>query len=236
MTGLTFRWQVIGVGLLVVVLSSLAIVASYLWAAYEDGLRAVPAILIPIGAAWLAFCWQRRVSFTKALFDVWQKMVITIQDVIQYTYLPAPSQADFAKVKHSLSCRIDDIRGAFRNVKEKKYSINCSTRQYIFNIKKSQNLSECDDYTKKYRLSNRPENGYYPFESLKQITRVVDLLGHGPGYSIEEATKARKTIISLWQVLRGELLKELDRDFPEHSDTPHTPRKNHDVAPGPSAN
>ena len=79
--------------------------------AFREQLKTVPSVLIPIGAAWLAYCWQRRVAFTKALFDVWQKVVVTVQDAIQYTHLPQHTQADFAKVMHTLSCRIDDIRG-----------------------------------------------------------------------------------------------------------------------------
>lgn len=157
MTGRTFRWQVIGAALVVIVLSVLAVGASYCWDTYKDGLRAIPAILIPIGAAWLAFCWQRRVAFTKALFDVWQKTVITIQDAIQYTFMPSPSQADYAKVMHSLSCRIDDIRGAFRNVGEPRISMDDRTKQYILLIKTSKTLAECAKHTKEYRDSYAPE-------------------------------------------------------------------------------
>jgi hypothetical protein len=71
-TGKTFKWHVVCTILIVVVASIVAVYASFIWEYYKDGLRTAPAILIPIGAAWLAFCWQRRVSFTKALFDVWQ--------------------------------------------------------------------------------------------------------------------------------------------------------------------
>jgi hypothetical protein len=74
MTGKTFELHVIGTIVFVVVASALSLCASYLWHDYSDGLRAVPAVLIPIRGAWLALCWQRRVAFTKALFDIWQNI------------------------------------------------------------------------------------------------------------------------------------------------------------------
>jgi hypothetical protein len=151
-------------------------------------------------------------------------MVITMQDTIQYTFLVAPSQTDFAKVMHSLSCRIDDIRGAFRNVGEEHITIQDCTRQYILEIKESNTLAECAQHTKKYRDSYKPKIGVYPFESLKQIQKVISRLGYDPKFTPSEAAMARATIESLWQVLRGELLKELDRDFPEHPDTPYARR------------
>ena len=83
MTGRTFRLQVIGVIVVVFVVSFLSLYASARWwPQYGQELRAVPSVLLAIGGAWLAFCWQRRVAFTKALFDVWQKIVVTVQDAI----------------------------------------------------------------------------------------------------------------------------------------------------------
>jgi hypothetical protein len=176
MTGRTFRRQVIGVSFLVILLSAIAIGASYRFCEYRDRLRLAPTILIPVGAAWLAYCWQRRITFTKALFDVWQKTVITIQDAIQYTWLDLPTQLDYSEVTHSLSCRIDDIRGAFRNVGESRVNIGDKTRKYILDIKHSKDLAECAIHTRayqEYQESNKAKAGLYPFESLKQINFAV---------------------------------------------------------------
>jgi hypothetical protein len=121
-----------------------------------------------------AFCWQRRVAFTKALFDIWQKIVVTVQDAIQYTHLKEPSQTDFAKVMHSLSCRIDDIRGAFRNVGEGHIKLSEDAKKFVLSIKAGKTLGQISD-----ELTKKPscdEIGLYPFESLKQIKKWWTLL------------------------------------------------------------
>jgi hypothetical protein len=218
MTGKTFRLQVIGVIIFVVLAWTVAIWASYKWSEYGEGLRAGPAVFIPIGAAWLAYCWQRRVAFTKALFDVWQKIVVAVQDAIQYTHLPQRSQTDFAKVMHGLSCRIDDIRGAFRNVDEGHIEMSEDAKRFVLAIKHSKTLAQIANEVK--RQPARDHIGIYPFESLKQIQKVVDTLGFGQNATPDQALIARQAILALWQVLRSELLKELDRDFPEYTDTP----------------
>jgi hypothetical protein len=223
MTGKTFRFHVVGTIVLVIVASGLSLYESSIWVRYTDALKAAPAVFIPIGAAWLAFCWQRRVAFTKALFDTWQKIVTTVQDAIQYTLLPNPTQPDFAKIMHSLSCRIDDIRGAFRNVDEPHIKMSDETKQFVLAIKGAKTLDECAIELKKYKQHKPAYVGLYPFESLKQIQQVIERLGFNQR-TPQQAQIANQTIIALWQILRRELLKELDRDFPEYPDTPFTSR------------
>jgi hypothetical protein len=229
MNGKTFRFHVRGVILVVFAASILSLVASILWANYGKELRAVPSVLIPLGGAWLAFCWQRRIAFTKALFDIWQKTVVTVQEARQYTFLPKPSQEHFARVMQSTSCRIDDIRGAFRNVGERHIEMSDEDKRFVLNIKNVETFDKYTDVLQKYldhnRRGNRRGIGVYPFESLKQIGKVISHLGFGEAVTPGRSLVARKTIDALWKILRSELLKELDRDFPEHPDTPFDPPK-----------
>lgn len=223
MTGRTFRQQVIRTIVLVLFLSLLALGAScYVdekQKQISDALRTVPAVLIPIGAGWLAFCVQRRVAFTKALFDVWQKIVVAVQDALQYTHLGQPSQADFGKVMHSLSCRIDDVRGAFINVGEGHAPLSDQAKAFVFSVKRATSLQECQSALS--TLPRRTDIGVYSFETLKQIHKVISLLGFGQTVTPQSQKIARDTILALWGILRGELLKELDRDVPEYPDTPY---------------
>jgi hypothetical protein len=53
---------------------------------------------------------------------------------------------------------------------------------------------------------------------------VIKLLAFGQKATPARSLIARNMIIALWQILRGELLKELDRDFPEYPDTPYASR------------
>jgi hypothetical protein len=61
----------------------------------------------------------------------------------------------------------------------------------------------------------------YPFESLKQIHGIIAKLGYGDNATDDRAKTARQSVEMLWRILRAELLKELDRDFPEFPDTPY---------------
>lgn len=218
MTGKTFRlWVCVTIGL-VLLLSFVALGAAPYYPCHRAELQKVPGVLVPVGGGWLAYCFQRRVAFTKALFDVWQKLVVTIQDAIQYTHMSKPKQEDFAKVMHDLSCRLDDMRGAFRNVGERYRGLSDDTKNFVLQMRSASSLADCEMLLKLYQP--REDVGLYPFETLKQISVVVQRLGFEPTFNAPNAKIARNSILALWKILRSELLKELDRDYPEHSDTP----------------
>jgi hypothetical protein len=85
--------------------------------AYNTLKDAIP-LLIAIPAAWLGYCLQRRQSYLKDVRDLWSKLVPAVQDAIQYTHLPNPPQAEFAKLNRSLSIVIEELRAVFANVGE----------------------------------------------------------------------------------------------------------------------
>ena len=190
MTGRTFRRQVIGTIVLVLFLSLLALGAScYVderQKQISDALRALPAVLIPIGAGWLAFCVQRRVAFTKALFDVWQKIVVAVQDALQYAHIDKPSQADFAKVMYSLGCRIDDVRGAFMNVDEGHAPLSDQAKAFVLPVKHAASLQQCQTAVATLPKKRPQDIGVYPFETLKQIHQVIFFAGVWPSGNVGE--------------------------------------------------
>ena len=87
--------------------------------AYNTLKDAIP-LLIAIPAAWLGYCLQRRQAYLKDVRDLWSKLVPTVQEAIQYTHLPNPPQAEFAKVSKGLSVAIEELRAVFANVGERE--------------------------------------------------------------------------------------------------------------------
>ena len=87
---------------------------------YGNPLAAAIKDLIPLAvalpAAFLAYAFSRRNSYLQALRELWKQLVPSVQKAIQYTYLPAPTQADFTVVMENLSVAIDLTRGVFSNI------------------------------------------------------------------------------------------------------------------------
>jgi hypothetical protein len=84
------------------------------YSTYKD---LVPFV-IAIPAAWLGLCIQQRNSYMQQLRKLWSDMIGSVQDGIQYTFLTAPSQDQYAKVLSRFSCVIEEVRGVFRNIGE----------------------------------------------------------------------------------------------------------------------
>jgi hypothetical protein len=76
-------------------------------------------LLVAIPAAWLGYCFQRRLSYLTALRELWKELIPAIQAAIQYTHLEKPSQSDFARVQEKLCGTIDALRGVFANIPRK---------------------------------------------------------------------------------------------------------------------
>lgn len=85
-----------------------------LYTLLKDGAIFVSAL----PAAWLAACFQRRTSFLEQLRDLWSQLVDGVQEAIQYTHLPSPDRADYARVMKRLSAVTDEFRSVFRNLEE----------------------------------------------------------------------------------------------------------------------
>jgi hypothetical protein len=80
---------------------------------------AIP-LLIAIPAAWLGYCLQRRQTYLKDVRDLWSKLVVSVQDAIQYTHTENPPQSEFARVSRSLSITTEELRAVFLNIGERE--------------------------------------------------------------------------------------------------------------------
>jgi hypothetical protein len=72
--------------------------------------------LIAIPAAWLGLCIQQRNSYMQQLRKLWSDLVSSVQEGIQYTFLPNPTGDQYAKTLSRLSCAIEEVRGVFENM------------------------------------------------------------------------------------------------------------------------
>lgn len=75
-------------------------------------------LIIAIPAAWLGYCFQRRQAYLKDVRDLWSKLVVAVQESVQYTHLRAPEQAEYGRVLKSLSVTTEELRAIFANVGE----------------------------------------------------------------------------------------------------------------------
>ena len=191
---------------------------------YEKASQAAVPMYIAVAAGWITYCLQRRISYSNALRSLWEKVVDAVQDALQYTYKISPSEDDFVKVMHKLGCRIDDVRSVFRNVDETYVRPDPNSKGYVYQIGRVKTMLELASYTEDFKL-NRDHIGKYPFESLKQIRVTINILGYGSQVSPRDRDIARNTIANLWKIMRYELSKELDRDFPAFPDTPYERQK-----------
>ena len=63
-------------------------------------------------------------------------------------------------------------------------------------------------------VPTRNPTGLYPYENLKDISKVVSWLGYGKNFRSEDAARARLCITRLWQEMHIAMLGEFDRDVP----------------------
>ena len=74
---------------------------------------------IAIPAAWLGYCFSRRLAYLQQLRALWTQINSAVQGCIQYTHLAAPSQESYGSVLTQMSTVIDEVRGAFMNIGER---------------------------------------------------------------------------------------------------------------------
>ncbi len=74
---------------------------------------------IAIPAAWLGYCFSRRLVYLQQLRALWTQINSAVQACIQYTHSDSPTRETYGSVLTEMSAVIDEIRGAFKNIGEK---------------------------------------------------------------------------------------------------------------------
>ena len=93
-------------------------------------------LLIAIGAAYLAYCFQRRQAFLVSLRDLWKELVEAKGELAEYTHNPEPDQAAFSKAHRALSKAIDSVRGVYKNVGETEERIGLYPFEPLHDMRK----------------------------------------------------------------------------------------------------
>ena len=217
MTGKSFRNRLFLVSLI------LLLVAIYTYVAPDkqaSETRAAIPLYLAIGVAYLTYSLQRRIAYTNALRPLWERIVATVQEAVTFTLSSKRDEKTYTELMMNLSCRIDEVRGVFRNVGERYMKPSTRAQVFVRSIRHAGNIEAMARALQNYGKET-DHRGLYPFESLKQIQEVIRILGFGSQSTSEAGSTAHEAILALWSILRAELLKELDRDFPEFPDTPY---------------
>src|SRR6185437_17177172 len=79
--------------------------------------RDLVPLIVAIPAAWLAYCFQRRMSYLQQLRAAWLGAVNSAQGAIRYTHMVRPSPDDQGAVLAGLGAAIDGAWGVSRGRK-----------------------------------------------------------------------------------------------------------------------
>lgn len=112
-------------------------------------------LVIAVGAAYLAYCFQRRQAFLISLRDLWKELVEAKGELIEYTHNPEPDQAAFSKAHRGLSRAIDTVRGVYRNVGETEERIGLYPFEPLHDMRKALSELGWTNVTPDQRLAAR---------------------------------------------------------------------------------
>lgn len=82
-------------------------------------LRDFVPVVVAAPAAWLAWAFQRRLSYVHALRQVWSDAIASVQGALRYTETKVPSQQLYLRTLSDLVATIEQVRGLFKNVEER---------------------------------------------------------------------------------------------------------------------
>ena len=171
----------IGAGILLRILAP-----AQVYQTYKD----LISLFVPIPAAYLAFSFQRRLSYVQAARTLWKTVLGAVHSARSYTVLSEPSEKDYRQVIEGLAIALDEVRSLFRNIP----------------------------------VEGKPR-GWYPFEPIRDILRVVEDLGWAPAATKARRDAARDQIDEFWPLVREPMLAEVDRDVPTEHHAAYAPRR-----------
>ena len=105
-------------------------------AAY-DTIKDFSSLLIAVGAAYLAYCFQRRQAFLTSLRDLWKEMIEAKGELVGYTHDPEPDRVAFTRAQRTLSRAIDAVRGVYRNVGETEGQVGLYPFEPLHDMRKT---------------------------------------------------------------------------------------------------
>ncbi len=75
-------------------------------------------LIVAIPVVWLGYCFHCRLAYLRDVRELWSKIVVAVQEAIQYTHLKNPSQSIYGTVLMDLSIATEELRAIFINIGE----------------------------------------------------------------------------------------------------------------------
>ncbi|WP_311276523.1 hypothetical protein [Methylobacterium sp. WCS2018Hpa-22] len=75
-------------------------------------------LILAVGAAYLAYSFQRRMAFLTSLRDLWKDITQTKNTLINFTYKSDPTLKEYDEAQQKLYNTIDLVRAVYKNVGE----------------------------------------------------------------------------------------------------------------------
>ena len=113
------------------------LLAAIKWPTFRPFLKDYSNLFLGVGAAYLAYCFQRRQAFLISLRELWHKCIEAKGDLIDYTHSSEPNQLAFGRAHRSISAAIDMVRAVYRNIGETKTSIGLYPFESLHDMRRS---------------------------------------------------------------------------------------------------
>jgi hypothetical protein len=89
---------------------------------------------VAIPAAYLGYCFQRRLSFLQSLKQLWTHLIDSVHVAMQYTHLPETTHLQYGQALDKLERTIDELRGVYKNKGETRDNLGLYTLESLKDI------------------------------------------------------------------------------------------------------
>ncbi|WP_339161814.1 hypothetical protein [Methylobacterium bullatum] len=99
-------------------------------------------LLLAVGAAYLAYSFQRRMAFLTSLRELWKDITQTKNTLINFTYKSKPTEKEYEEAQQKLYNTIDLVRAVYKNIGETDKEIGFYPFEPLHDMRRSFDL--CD--------------------------------------------------------------------------------------------
>lgn len=144
MTKLSLRFSVVVVSTAFLLTAVLAAIARFAVQSEQvyGYIKDFSPLILGVGAAYLAYSFQRRMAFLTSLRDLWKDITQTKNTLINFTYKESPNLKEYEEAQQKLYNTIDLVRAVFINVGENKSNIGFYPFEPLHDMRRS--FALCD--------------------------------------------------------------------------------------------
>lgn len=176
----------------------------------------IPFILA-IPAAYLSWGFQRRMSYIRALREIWTDIIKACGQAIEYTFLDKPDEGEYKTIVMLLENSIEYLRMLFKNIKVTFFKFECKKCKLDIYSKRTFNEIKCEKCGEIYNLNaikqkEKLKIAIYPIDSIKRLYEEFNKIRDSMFFEEKEIT--RKELVRLYKRIRTSILEEFDRVVP----------------------